>query len=137
MSTTLTRRGPNANRPARLPGLQTSRVADPNVRQALDKLREWVEVRLGSRGDEFERAVTKRELDPLIDALVRRIAVLEDAAKNIEGTTSVSSENSSRLAAELAALRTSSQSADAALRAEFTRLSSRLSRVVAILGIDA
>jgi hypothetical protein len=62
---TLSRRGPGAATPARLPGLQASRIADPATRSAVEALREWVEVRLGSRGDKFERAVTFRDLELL------------------------------------------------------------------------
>jgi hypothetical protein len=69
LATNLTQRGPNATAPARLPGIQTSRVEDPNTRQALEALREWVEVRLGSRGDFWERALTHREYKLDMDAL--------------------------------------------------------------------
>ena len=62
----LSGRGPNANAPARLPGLQAIRVADPQTQKALEALREWVEVRLGSRGDKYEKAVTLRELEQLL-----------------------------------------------------------------------
>ena len=76
---TLTPRGPRANTPAKLPALQSIRVADPNVRQALQTLQEWVEVRLGVRGDRYERAVTFREFDPIIEELDKRITALEAA----------------------------------------------------------
>lgn len=76
----LTRRGPHANAPARLPGLQASRVADPAARQALEALREWVEVRLGARGDGFERAVTERDLAQRLEALNTEIAALKARA---------------------------------------------------------
>jgi hypothetical protein len=62
----LTNRGANANLPARLPSLQTARVADPQVQRALESLREWVEVRLGARGDRFERAMTMREFEQIV-----------------------------------------------------------------------
>lgn len=85
---TLSRRGPNANTPAKLPALETSRIADRNTQQAIDALREWVEVRLGSRGDRFERAVTFRDVDPL----TARVAALEAAeATPTSGAAVVSS----------------------------------------------
>ena len=65
----LTNRGANANQPARLPSLQTARVADPQVQRALESLREWVEVRLGSRGDAFERALTLREFEQVLSPI--------------------------------------------------------------------
>ena len=71
----LQRRGPNARAPAKLPALQAIRVEDPQVQRALEALREWVEVRLGSRGDPNEKAVTAREfeqrLKPLTDAIAQ------------------------------------------------------------------
>lgn len=75
MSSTLSQRGPNATTPAKLPGIQTSRVADPAVRASLEALREWVEVRLGSRGDKWERAVTARELETRLTQFQRDTAV--------------------------------------------------------------
>lgn len=137
MTDSLTRRGPNANRPVRLPGLQTSRVADPNVRQALNALREWVEVRLGSRGDAFERAVTTRELTQLLDVLSARIEALEKAAKEISDGTSAATDNTTKLVADLNAMRTSLEGSDATIRAELNRISTRLSKAIGILGIDA
>lgn len=71
---TLSRRGPGANTPAKLPGIQTSRVEDPATRQAMEALREWVEVRLGSRGDKWERAVTERRLQEVLAELKRTSA---------------------------------------------------------------
>lgn len=79
---TLSRRGPNANAPAKLPALETSRIADRNTQQAIDALREWIEVRLGSRGDRFERAVTFRDLDPLTG----RVTALEDTSVSMTAT---------------------------------------------------
>ncbi len=71
----LTDRGANAKAPAKLPALAAARCADPNAQRAIEALREWVEVRLGSRGDAFERAMTLREfeqrLQPVTDALAR------------------------------------------------------------------
>lgn len=71
----LTNRGAYANQPARMPSLQGLRVADPQVQRALESLREWVEVRLGSRGDAYEKAVTLRQFEqqvkPLQDAITR------------------------------------------------------------------
>lgn len=88
---TLTRRGARANAAARLPGIQAERVTDPAVREALGALREWVEVRLGARGDKFERAVTFRDLeDP-----IKRIEALESA----EGDAGTGGSSSSDLTA--------------------------------------
>lgn len=55
--------GANSKAPALLPALQASRAADPDVRKSIEAIREWLEVRLGSRGDDYERAVTLRDLD--------------------------------------------------------------------------
>ena len=76
---TLSRRGPGATSPAKLPGVQTSRVTDANTRQALDALREWVEVRLGSRGDKFERSATLRDLE----SVITRVTALEVASASV------------------------------------------------------
>lgn len=69
----LSRLGAAAKSSARLPSLQAVRVADPEVQKAIESIREWLEVRLGSRGDPYERAVTARdlelELQPLKEAL--------------------------------------------------------------------
>lgn len=69
----LAAKGANAKAPAKLPALQASRAGDPDVQKSLEAVREWLEVRLGSRGDPYERAVTLRDLDqalaPLRDAL--------------------------------------------------------------------
>ncbi len=77
----LSRRGPYANQPAKLPGIQAERISDGPTREAIAALREWVEVRLGARGDKFERAVTERDLQPRLDALktelLARIAEVE------------------------------------------------------------
>lgn len=70
-------RGPNAKPAAKLPGLQTTRVQDPQVQKALDSLREAVEVRLGSRGDPFERAATMRDLE-------QALAPLKTAIENLQ-----------------------------------------------------
>lgn len=58
----LVAKGAFAKAPAKLPALQALRGGDPEVRKAVEAIREWVEVRLGSRGDPFETAVTLREL---------------------------------------------------------------------------
>lgn len=119
---TLSRRGPNANAAAKLPGIQTSRVHDPAVRQALEALREWVEVRLGSRGDKYERAVTLRDLETLglIESgttarstktadsdLEARISALESALGSYDGATITALKNSvAQLQAAVLELRT-------------------------------
>lgn len=119
---TLSQRGPNANTPAKLPGIQTSRVADPVVRQSLEALREWVEVRLGSRGDKWERAVTARDLETRLtqfqkdnastttttqstSALAAQVAQLAAALAGIDTTTVASLKTKlAVLAAQLAQL---------------------------------
>lgn len=76
--TTLTQRGRNANNAARLPALASqTQVTDVALRNFLEGVREYLEVRLGSRGDYFERAVTFRDLDPLIAELDARLNALE------------------------------------------------------------
>ena len=62
MTAALARRNPTASASAKLPGLQALRLADPQAQKAFEALREWVEVRLGTRGDPWERAVTFRDL---------------------------------------------------------------------------
>lgn len=111
----LTRRGPNANTPAKMPGIDTSRVADRNIRQALDALREWVEVRLGARGDFYERAVTQREYDPTVKDFEARIAALESEYEKLvdqaeaSGSTNTSVLNPSSSESLLIATRNSLQ----------------------------
>lgn len=81
MATNLTQRGANANRAALLPALPDSQnVVDPAVRSQLELIREVLEVRLGSRGDRWERAVTFRDLEPLLAEFDRRLKVLEAAS---------------------------------------------------------
>lgn len=69
MSTSLASRGANAKPGARLPSLQALRVDDPQIQHAFEALREWCEVRLGSRGDPNERAVTGRDLQQALAPL--------------------------------------------------------------------
>ena len=71
-------RSPYTNAPARMPALQAARAADPNVQRSLEALREWVEVRLGSRGDKYEKAVTLRELEVLLAPITTQLAGLGD-----------------------------------------------------------
>lgn len=72
----LTNRGANANQPAKLPGLQGMRLADPQAQRAFEAIREWLEVRLGARGDAFERAVTQRDLEQRVKPLEQFVAKL-------------------------------------------------------------
>lgn len=51
-----------ANDAARLPALPAVRVGDPALQRFLDAVREHIEVRTGARGDQFERAITQRDL---------------------------------------------------------------------------
>ena len=55
--------------PAKLPSLQAARIKDPETQRAVEALREWVEVRLGARGDRYEKAVTLRELEQVLAPL--------------------------------------------------------------------
>lgn len=75
-TTRLTQRGPNATSPAKLPGLQAIRLDDPQVQKAFEALREWVEVRLGSRGDIYEKAVTLREFEQRLEDVFSKVAEL-------------------------------------------------------------
>ena len=109
---TLTRRGPNANTPARLPALQAFQSQDRALVQAIENLREWVEVRLGSRGDYFERAVTHRELDPIIETIDARLVELEQSDDGTTTTTDYA-EALAKLRADLDTLKRSSEAADA------------------------
>lgn len=118
----LTPRGAAANLPARLPGLQTSRIQDVNVRQAIDALIEHVEVRLGARGDFFERAVTQREYDPQTRDFEKRIKALEAEITKLQ-------ESVSELDADAAAAidATSVQDSLRALNTELDRLRAEMS----------
>ena len=69
MATNLTARGARANTAARLPALPASTAVDPARRQWEEMVREWLEVRLGARGDFYERAVTHRELKDQLDRI--------------------------------------------------------------------
>lgn len=122
---TLTRRGANATTAARLPGIQTSRIEDPNVRQAVDALRESIEVRLGSRGDKFERAVTFREFDPQVAEIQRRLVALEQALGSADGasastTTPASSSGLATVRNELAAAISDYKRTDAAIQQQLS-----------------
>lgn len=76
--------GANAKTPARLPSLQALRIDDPQVQKAIEAIREWIEVRLGSRGDPYERAVTLRELEQTLAPLQKAL----DAFGVFDGTLS-------------------------------------------------
>lgn len=100
--------------PARLPALAASRAADPDVRRSLETIREWLEVRSGSRGDPLERAVTERDLQQSLLSIVSRLEALEG--------TSASSDSEA-----IAAL----ESAVSSLRATVESLRSRLAQLAA------
>lgn len=108
----LTKRGPNANAPAKLPGIQAERVLDPNTRQAIMALREWVEVRLGARGDRYEKAVTLRELQSVIDS----VDVLERSVATLSPTSSSSSTDLSTVKNDVTATKTAISDIQAQLR---------------------
>ena len=48
--------------PASLPSIPAYRGSDPSLAPILNSMKEWIEVRSGSRGNDAERAVTQREL---------------------------------------------------------------------------
>lgn len=73
-----------AKAPAKLPALQGMRVADPQTQKALEALREWVEVRLGARGDRFEKAVTLREFDQLVAPILKTLSEFGDFRGDLE-----------------------------------------------------
>lgn len=50
---------------AKMPSIPKVNITDPALSQWARAVTEWVEVRTGSRGNEAERAVTKRELDEI------------------------------------------------------------------------
>lgn len=71
-------RSPQATQGAKLPGLQALRLQDPQAQKAVEGLREWVETRLGSRGDPYEKAVTLREFETRLKDVFRLAGVLKD-----------------------------------------------------------
>jgi len=78
--TDLYSRGPNAKDGAKLPSLQGMRLAEPQAQKAFEAIREWLEVRLGSRGDPYERAVIARDLEQAlapINAALKRISAFD------------------------------------------------------------
>lgn len=120
---TLTQRGPNATPSAKLPSLQAARAQDPNVQRSLEALREWVEVRLGARGDRYERAVTFRDLDSELADLRTSLEALISAA----GSATPSS-SSSVSAADLDALRATFETLRLAVTNTDATVSSRLAQ---------
>jgi hypothetical protein len=80
----LSNRGPYAAPGAKLPALQAARIADPETNKAIEALREWVEVRLGSRGDKYEKAVTLREFERLLADVFAKV----DQLSAFDGTLS-------------------------------------------------
>jgi hypothetical protein len=77
----LTSRGANANQGAKLPGLQAVRTASPELKpitDAIEALREWVETRLGSRGDAFEKAITLRDFEQRVRPIEVALAAVFD-----------------------------------------------------------
>lgn len=110
MATSLSARGPNANQPAKLPSLMATRIADPATRQAIEGIREWLEVRLGARGDKYERAVLLREYEPTISAIQAALVELRSA-----GTTAVGGVSIDELLAQINALRYSTEQSVQAL----------------------
>lgn len=78
-------RSPFASAPAKLPALQALRLQDPQAQKAIEALREWVEVRLGARGDPNEKAVTLREFEIRLAEVFRVTGLLKDFNGGIEG----------------------------------------------------
>ena len=118
MATNLTGRGPNATTRAKLPALTAPRLDDPQVQRALDSIREWLEVRLGARGDYYERAVTFRDLEQQLDALRTSLASTS--------TSSTASTDLSSVVALIAQLRADMDQADATLTSAINILSNRV-----------
>ena len=103
----LSRRGPYANQPAKLPALQTVRAnaSLSEIATAVERLREWVEVRLGARGDKFERAVTERDLSPRLDTLkTELLARIAEVEASIPDGTTTSATSGTRTGAPSTAL---------------------------------
>lgn len=109
----LTRRGASANNPAKLPALMAGRAQDPHVQRSLEVIREWLEVRLGSRGDRFERAVTFRDLDAALATIEARLDALAVTAAAAPAGSGEGEDGSAALA--------SLQSTVSTLAAEFRR----------------
>lgn len=80
----LTDRGAYAKAPTKLPALAAARCEDPAAQRAIEALREWVEVRLGSRGDAFERALTLREFEQRLQPITDALAVIAGFNGGIE-----------------------------------------------------
>ena len=120
----LTQRGPNANASARLPALQAARAQDPNVQKSLEAIREWIEVRLGARGDRFERAVTFRDLVQELDALERRLAsaASSDSSPTTDGGSGVTSADLDAIEAALTVLRVSFSNLDGSVTSRVASL---------------
>ena len=57
--------GASNTQPAKLPAINIPATADPALRQALEAIKERLEVREGARGNPYERVVTLRDLDGL------------------------------------------------------------------------
>lgn len=68
---------------AATPGLGASRAEDPDVRRQLDALREFVEVKLGTRGDPQQRAVTVRDLEQALTDILKKVTDLKDFSGDI------------------------------------------------------
>lgn len=73
----------------KLTGLQALRLEDPQAQKAFEALREWAEVRLGSRGDPYEKAVTLREFEQklvAVFALVRKLGEFDGSIETLRST---------------------------------------------------
>lgn len=110
--TSLTQRGARASAPARLPALPASTASDPQRRAFEEAVREWLEVRMGGRGDFFERAVTFRDLVPQVEELTNRLESLE-TARSTDNSATVAS-----LQAQVNSLQIAVRNLASALQAE-------------------
>lgn len=123
----LTDRGPYANRPVKLASLQAARAQDPNVQKALEAIREWLEVRLGARGDLYERAVTFRDLALELEELEKRLKTeIAEASKGSSATNNttqaISSADASALSSAIDALRAALNTLDSTVGSRLSSL---------------
>lgn len=75
--------------PARLPALPPVATSDPALKRWVDAVAERLEVREGSRGNEYERAVTKRELDA-VSSTLSKLSPLTEPKTAAPGQTIIS-----------------------------------------------
>lgn len=71
---------PHASQRSQLPAINVPMGVDPQLRQALEAIKERLEVREGSRGNPYERAATMRDLDALRASLRADNSTIETVA---------------------------------------------------------